>query len=156
MYRDHLIRKLEEVALGMRKIRTRVYAEKGLQAGQVRVLSSLFEHGSMSQADICRLHDIAGPTVKKLVSNLVTAGFVSVAESGSDKRLRIVSLTDAGRKQEPIVEACTREMSIEAASGLSEPEIIMTGMLLAKISENLRNAANPDYSGSDSEESNID
>lgn len=151
MYRDHLIRKLEEVALGMRKIRTRVYAEKGLQAGQVRVLSSLFEHGSISQADIGRLHDISGPTVKKLVSNLVSTGFVKVSESNTDRRLRIVSLTPAGQKQEPIVEACSREMAIEAAAGLSEPEIIMTGMLLAKIGENLRNAASPDAGNSDSE-----
>jgi len=147
MYRDHLINKLEEVALAMRKLRTRVYAGKGLQAGQVRVLSSLFEHGSMSQADIGRLHDISGPTVKKLVSNLVKTGFVEVAESGSDRRLRIVSLTGLGKEQKSVVESATREMAIEAAKGLSEPEIIMTGMLLAKIGENLRDAANPDTDG---------
>ncbi len=156
MYRDHLIRKLEEVALGMHKIRTRIYAQNGLQAGQVRVLSSLFEHGSMSQADICRLHDISGPTVKKLVSNLESAGFVTVAESGSDKRLRIVSLTQAGKSQEPTVEACTREIAEAAAAGLSEPEIIMTGLLLAKVAENLRDSADPDFERARPEDLNND
>ena len=96
MYRKDLIRKLEEVALGMRKARTRVFEKHGLGAGQARVLGALYEYGPLSQADIGRLLDISGPTVKRQVENLRQAGMVTMTESGSDKRLSIVSVTRLG------------------------------------------------------------
>ncbi len=136
-----MIQKLEEVALGMKKARTRVYADHGLRSGQARVLSALFEYGDLSQADIGRVIDIAGPTVKKLVENLESSGLVKLTASNKDKRLIIVSLTGKGRKQEPVVKKCFSELADTTTRGMSEPEIIMTGMLLARIDENLKAAA---------------
>ena len=141
MFKDELIQKLEEVALGMTKARTRVYEERGLRSGQARVLSALFEYGDLSQADIGRVIDIAGPTVKKLVENLEASGFIKLSASKKDKRLIIVSLTKEGRKREPIVKECFSELADIATGGMSEPEIIMTGMLLARIDENLKSAS---------------
>ncbi len=138
MFREDLIRKLEEVSLGMRKARTRVFERNGLRAGQARVLAALFEYGELSQTDIGKLLDISGPTVNKQVQNLVAAGLVELAESGSDKRLNIVSLTGAGRKNEAVIRSCNEELGGVVCEGLTEPEIIMTGMLLATISENLK------------------
>ena len=138
MFREDLIRKLEEVSLGIRKARTRVFEEHGLGSGQARVLAALFEFGPLSQADIGRLLDITGPTVKRQVENLIDAGIVKVAESGNDKRLNIVSLTDKGKKQEDTLKTCNTELVKIVAAGMSEPEIIMTGLLLARISENLK------------------
>ena len=138
MFRDDLIRKLEEVSLGIRKARTRVFEENGLGSGQARVLGALFEYGPLSQADIGRLLDVTGPTVKRQVENLHEAGFVRLAESGSDRRLNIVSLTNKGKRQEDTIKQCNEELVKIVASGMSEPEIIMTGLLLARISENLK------------------
>lgn len=138
MFREDLIRNLEEVSLGMRKARTRVFERNGLRAGQARVLAALFEYGELSQTDIGKLLDISGPTVNKQVQNLVTAGLVELTESGSDKRLNIVSLTAAGRKNESVIRSCNDELGRIVSEGLTEPEIIMTGMLLATISENLK------------------
>jgi DNA-binding MarR family transcriptional regulator len=144
MFKDELISKLEEVALGMRKARTRVFDGKGFGAGQARVLSALFEYGKLSQADIGRIVDIAGPTVKKLVENLLEKGFIKVRASGKDRRINIVALTPKGKKLEPIVNECIEELSGIVTDGFSEPEIIMTGMLLARINENLKLADDAD------------
>ena len=138
MYKSELVLKLEEVALGMRKARTRVFERNGLRSGQVRVLSVLTEYGNLSQADIGRLLDVSGPTVKKLVGNLAESGLVVLSHSDKDKRINIVSLTKEGRDQEPVVKRCNSEIGGIAAKGFSEPEIIMTGMLLARISANLK------------------
>ena len=138
MFRDDLVRKLEEVALGMRKARTRVFERNGLHSGQVRVLSALFEYGDLSQADIGRLLDISGPTAKKLVDNLQEAGLVKFLVSGNDKRINIVSLTIPGRDQAPVVRDCNEQIGDIASKGMSEPEIIMTGLLLARLSENFK------------------
>lgn len=139
MYREDLIRKLEEVSLGMRKARTRVFERNGLRSGQAKVLAALFEYGELSQTDIGKLLDVSGPTVNKQVQNLIAAGLVELAESGADKRLNIVTVTKTGRKNEAIIKQCNLELGKVVSEGLSEPEIIMTGMLLATISENLKN-----------------
>ncbi|MDH3492596.1 MAG: MarR family winged helix-turn-helix transcriptional regulator [Acidobacteriota bacterium] len=141
MYRDDLVSKLEEVALGMRKARTRIFEANGLHSGQARVISALLEYGDLSQADIGRLLDVSGPTTKKLVDNLCDSKLVRLSASGSDKRLNIVSLTKAGRTKAPIVKECNREIGLIASKGMSEPEIIMTGLLLARLSENFKDDA---------------
>ena len=138
MFREELVSRLEEVALAMRKARTRVFERSGLHSGQVRVLSALIEYGELSQADIGRLLDISGPTVKKLIENLLEEELVSLSASGSDRRINIVSLTRKGRAHEPVIKKCNREIGGAASAGMSEPEIIMTGLLLARISENLK------------------
>ncbi|NNE65973.1 MAG: MarR family transcriptional regulator [Pyrinomonadaceae bacterium] len=138
MFREELVSKLEEVALAMRKARTRVFKASGLHSGQVRVLSVLIEYGDLSQADIGRLLDISGPTVKKLIENLVDDGLVSLSLSKKDKRINVVSLTGPGRKKEPIIKKCNAEIGAAASAGMSEPEIIMTGLLLGRLSENLK------------------
>jgi len=140
MFREELISKLEEVALGMRKARTRVFSKSGLGSGQARVLSTLFEYGELSQADIGRIVDIAGPTVKKLVSNLSAKGLIKISESGKDRRMNVVALTKAGKAQKELIDAAIKEIESIVIAGLSEPEIIMTGMLLSRIDENLKNS----------------
>ena len=122
----------------MRKARTRVFERNGLRSGQVRVLSALLEYGDLSQADIGRLLDISGPTTKKLVDNLNKRELVGISLSGTDRRVNIVSLTKEGRSLAPLVKECNRQIGDIASKGMSEPEIIMTGMLLARISENFK------------------
>ena len=138
MYRDTLIARLEEVSLGIQKARTRIYSEKGLHAGQARVISALLEYGDLSQADLARLIDIAAPTVKRLVEGLKKSGFVELETSGQDRRIQFVRLTKSGKAQSRVLEKCTEELAEVVCSQFSEAEIIMTGLLMTRISENLK------------------
>ena len=65
-------------------------------------------------------------------------GDISLTESGADRRLNMVALTKGGRKKEKLIKRCNAEIGSIVNKGLSEPEIIMTGLLLTRISENLR------------------
>lgn len=138
MFRKDLIARLEEVALGIQKARTRIYADKGLHAGQARVISALLEYGDLSQADLARLIDIAAPTVKRLIEGLQKNSLVKLQTSGKDRRIQVVSLTRKGRAQSKVLKECTNELAQLVCQEFSEPEIIMTGLLMTRISENLK------------------
>ncbi|MEZ5306990.1 MAG: MarR family winged helix-turn-helix transcriptional regulator [Pyrinomonadaceae bacterium] len=138
MFKDELLLKLDEVALGVRKARAQVFAERGIAPGQARVVATLIEYGDLSQADLGRVIDIAPPTVKKLVENLIGSGLVATRPSEDDRRIVIVSLTEAGRKLEKTLGQCSRKLCEIVVRGMSEPEIIMTALLLARINENLK------------------
>jgi MarR family transcriptional regulator, organic hydroperoxide resistance regulator len=107
--------------------------EIGLHAGQVFILSSLWESDGQSQAEIVRNLQVTPPTVYNMVIRLQESGFVELRKCENDARLIRVFLTEKGFSIKPAVEEQWLKLENFLFSEMSEPEKMMFSMLLQKI-----------------------
>ncbi len=95
-------RVLTEVITRLRRtLRTSIRADypwETLPMAQIELLMALQEQPSRVGELATRLR-LAGNTVSTLVQQLVEAGFVNRGPDAADRRVAVVSLTDAGRRQ---------------------------------------------------------
>jgi MarR family transcriptional regulator, organic hydroperoxide resistance regulator len=108
-------------------------AETGLHAGQVFILSSLWETDGQSQAEIVRRLQVTPPTVYHMVIRLQESGFVELRKCESDARLMRVFLTEKGVSVKSAVEEQWRKLEEFLFAEMTETEKIMFSMLLQKI-----------------------
>lgn len=73
-------------------------AGAGLTEAQVATLESVAHQGPLPVGVIARLAGLAQPTVTRMVNGLEQQGVVRRVPSGSDDRVVLVALTDAGRE----------------------------------------------------------
>src|SRR5450631_902781 len=101
----------------------------GLSAGQELLVMRLFDRPGQSQADLTRWLGVEPPTTAKMLARMEKAGFVERARSETDRRVTLVSLTQAGR-------ALHKRVSTVSA-GLAEPEVQELERLLRQVISNL-------------------
>lgn len=70
----------------------------GLSLAQLNVLMHLYYHGPLEVTQFVELLQISPPAASQLVERLVLSNLVLRTESSTDRRIRMVSLTDNGRK----------------------------------------------------------
>lgn len=101
---------------------------------QFSALAKLYELGSVSQNQLGRLIALDSATIKGVVTRLVAAGYVRSERSTDDARLRMILLTEDGRRTIerllPVAEGITQQ----TLAPLSEREVATLTRLLAKIS----------------------
>lgn len=131
--------------LGMR------YNEKRLrQSGhdvtpvQSRILMYLYHQDGqpVSQRDLERETHLKPSTVNGIVSRLEEKGCITRQTSPADGRVRLVRLTDAGRRRAEAFHAIVQGTGRRFASCLSEEEEASLRDLLSRIIENLENEVN--------------
>lgn len=66
-------------------------------AGHLPILVALDATGPAAPGQLVEMMNIAQPGVSRMLRQLETAGLVATEETGSDRRMRTVSLTRAGR-----------------------------------------------------------
>ena len=92
----------------------------------------------MMQAEIARLMDVGKVTIGGLVRRLETAGLVERRSDDSDKRLKLVFITDKGYDVIRTMIDLADELNNDILDGISEEERELAENTLAKVRENLK------------------
>ena len=95
-----------------------------------------------SQRDLERKLRLKPSTVNGIVDRLEAKGYVSRRASPQDGRVRLVSLTEAGRSKVQDFHAIVEETERRFTASLSEQERGQLRKLLSRIIENLENEVN--------------
>ncbi|MDI4643722.1 MarR family winged helix-turn-helix transcriptional regulator [Cohnella hashimotonis] len=107
--------------------------EAGLYPGQELVLMQLWQRDSQSQNSLSRSLRLDHSTIAKSVRRLEDAGLVSCSRSAEDKRVTLVSLTQAGREVESRVNEAWSKMEEITIENLNDEEKAQFVALAKKI-----------------------
>ncbi len=137
---DHSLGRItQQISRALGKRFEQISREKGIhmRPDQWSVLSLLYHKGSQSHNAIGEILFMDKVSVSRTIERMEKKGLVAREVSGNDKRVRIVSLTDAGRsaygKLSPLA-----EMTIsEALKDLHKEETRELFRSLEKVSTNL-------------------
>ena len=95
--------------------------EHGLFHAQWTILYLLEKNGPMSLTEIWKYLDVEAPTVTRTVSRLQVLGWI-VRVEGTDKREKIVALSDYAISQFPKIEASIEAFEEKVTQKLSQQE----------------------------------
>lgn len=94
----------------------------GLSCAKAMFLFCLYDHGQMSQVEICRELDMDKSTVAKMLMRLEKDGFVAKAVNPDDVRSFLVTLTDKAAALVPQAREIHRNWLDEITGGLTDLE----------------------------------
>lgn len=107
--------------------------EAGLYPGQELVLMQLWQRDSQSQNSLSRSLHLDHSTIAKSVRRLEDAGLLTCSRSEEDRRVTLVSLTQAGREIESRVTQVWNKMEEITTENLSDEEKVQFVALAKKI-----------------------
>ncbi len=111
--------------------------EFGISISEAIPLKILHYHGSESLVEIAKRLNFSHPSVLRHIDSLEKLGLVVRTPHQEDRRVKIVKLTDKGRKLTPKIMDKLRLIHDTATSGISEQEFNMLLKMLSKIHRNL-------------------
>jgi DNA-binding MarR family transcriptional regulator len=100
---------LNQVSSAVRLKLERCLREFDLTATQYTVMSRVKGREILSSARLARAHHVSPQTMNELIANLEGRGFLSRKEDPENRRVLLVSLTDAGRD---LLAACDRKVDV--------------------------------------------
>ena len=114
-------------------------ASKGLTMSQLTVLHVLYNtaDNEMTLKELEKHLQVAQSTVVGIINRLQQKGFIESYSSAEDKRVKIVSMTDDGKKSFLESQSYAFESESYILSCLSETEQNTLNSFLEKISKNL-------------------
>lgn len=116
-----------------RNLTANLLREIGLFPGQEHLLMQLWHKDNQSQNCLGKAICLDHSTVAKSVRRLEDSGLVARSQSQKDKRVTIVSLTQAGRDLQSEVLETWGKIEIITTEGLTEQEKFLFVNLLRKI-----------------------
>jgi DNA-binding MarR family transcriptional regulator len=93
------------------------------------------------QADLTRQLMVEPPTTAKMLARLERAGFIARERSASDRRVVLVSLTEAGRALEAPVNSVWHRLEELTTNALSPTEQDQLRALLIRVAGSLATAS---------------
>lgn len=110
--------------------------DRPMHPGQGRALAALTQNGgSMSQSDLLVLLDIRSSSLSELLGKLERNGFIARQKDEQDKRVTIVTLTEAGQALVDTQMASRKERAQSVFAALDEAEQAQLLTLLTKLVE---------------------
>ena len=104
---------------------------------QWSVLYHLWKEDGKSQQELCNRTFRDKPSITRLIDNLEKQKLVKRTASKSDRRINLVSLTDAAKElQEKTIELANETMN-EALVGINKEEIETVKQVLQRVYDNL-------------------
>lgn len=97
--------------------------DPSLQPFGLRILRLLERHGDMSAGQISECLDVDPSSTSRQIRQLVELGLVTVAACETDRRSRILSLTDHGRERLAAIGPSGRDRLHRALSGWEPSEL---------------------------------
>ncbi len=91
-----------ELRVSVGRFQRRLRAERSgadLTTGQFGVLTTLTHHGDLTPGALAQHERVKPPSMTRTVNALAELGMVDKVEHPSDRRLVVVRITDAGRKE---------------------------------------------------------
>ena len=124
-------------ARSMRTVLSRNLLATGLYAGQDGVILALAEEGGLTAGALAARLGVKAPTMTRTIGRLEAQGFVERRPDGTDGRLTVVHLTEAGRASTDRISEAGRLSERQAVEGLSEKDVRQLLKLLRAVDENL-------------------
>ncbi|WP_062051373.1 MarR family winged helix-turn-helix transcriptional regulator [Bacillus sp. JCM 19034] len=112
-------------------------AKVDLTVAQSKVLFLLVEHGPQIQVELQNRLYIKGSTMNGLVETMEKKGFIERRASTSDKRSKVIHLTDKGRKADQVFWEELTSLEKEFLDGFVEEEKALLTVWLKRIKDNL-------------------
>lgn len=102
------------------------------------VLLQLFQHDGLTMCELAHRVDRDPSTVTVLVKKLAAQGYVTTARSADDRRVVVVSLTNAGRALEERFDRISRALACVQDAGIDPAALATTRDVLLHVQENFR------------------
>ncbi|MCD8146554.1 MAG: MarR family transcriptional regulator [Clostridiales bacterium] len=107
------------------------------QSHILRVLDSQ-ENGTCTLKELERFFCVAQPTIAGTVSRLEKKGYVEALADESDRRVKVVRLTELGKRQNRLSREKVQETEWQMTAGMTEEEQRELKRLLQMVYENIR------------------
>ena len=111
--------------------------EKGIHFGQARILTTLLEHGKLTQREIGIGLHIKPATVSNLVKKMEITGLISRKRDSADDRIINVELTSEGKEAAQFTENVIEQIENDIRLECSEEEMDLLSKPLIKIRNRL-------------------
>jgi DNA-binding MarR family transcriptional regulator len=135
-------RQLEFLLAEVVRLQFRVYNRRfratGLNQSQVSALIHLDRVEALSQTDLADRLGIRKAATGTLIEGLEGKGLVERARSRTDRRLQLVSITDAGRNLVGEIDAMAEDLGTRYRQGTTRSERTQLVSILQRLRENLR------------------
>jgi MarR family transcriptional regulator for hemolysin len=140
-------RQLEFLLTEVVRLQLRVYNQRfrdtGLNQSQVTALVHLDRVEELSQTDLASRLGMRKAATGTLIDGLEGKGLVERRRSREDRRLQLVSITDAGRELVDQVDHMAEDLGTEYRRGISRDERVQLVSILRRLRENLRRMDTP-------------
>jgi DNA-binding MarR family transcriptional regulator len=147
MKRSDPNRQLEFLLTEVVRLQLRVYNQRfratGLQQTQVAALIHLDRIEALSQTDLAARLGMKKAATGTLIDGLEGKGLVERRRALDDRRLQLVSITDAGREVVETVDRMAEELGTGYRRGISRAERVQLVSILQRLRENLRRMDRP-------------
>ncbi len=141
-------RQLEFLLAEVVRLQLRVYNGRfrttGLNQSQVAALIHLDRVEELSQTDLAERLGMQKAAMGTLIDGLEGKGLVERTRGREDRRLQLVSITDAGRRVVDEVDRMGEELGIALRADISREERAQLVSILQRLRENLRRMENGD------------
>lgn len=137
----NIIREFKKVQINIEKNMNKLLSTYDLTSSQAPILGYIYkaeeDKKEIQQKDIEEFFYLKNPTVTGILDRLEKKGFIKRKISKTDKRIKIVTLTDKSKKIQNEVAECTNEFMKKAFKDISKEEINVFANMINKISYNL-------------------
>jgi MarR family transcriptional regulator for hemolysin len=120
------LRQIELALVEVYRLFVRVYkgkfAEKGLRFTQSAVLNYLAHHGPMTQTKLAAAMHLGRPAVGDLIDQLEAQNIVERVSDSQDRRIRVIKMTEGGKKQLRVIDALAKELGSEFRKNTTKEE----------------------------------
>ena len=135
-------RQLEFLLAEVARLQVRVYNRRfqatGLNQSQVAALIHLDRIEELSQTDLAGRLGIRKAATGTLIEGLEGKGLVERTRSRIDRRLQLVSITEAGRSIVGEIDEMAKDLGTRYRRGVSRAERAQLVSILQRLRENLR------------------
>lgn len=124
-------------SLAFRRVLNEQLSPLGITYRQGQVLGWLVLEGPLSQSDLAQRLDVEPSTLAGLIDRMEASGWVQRSSCPGDRRKKLVQLLPGAEPVWEQIAACARLVRVQAADGLTEPEVELLRTLLRKVHQNL-------------------
>jgi len=133
---------LEFLLTELVRLQMRVYNSRfrgtGLNQSQVAALVHLERSEQLSQSDLARRLGMKKAAAGTLIEGLEGKGLVERSRGRDDRRVQLVSITDAGRRVVDDVDHMAEQLGLDYRQGISREERAQFVATLQRLRANLR------------------
>lgn len=122
----------------IRKFGDRAFAQYDLTGPQVGYLNFIEERGgSVTQKSLERHFSVSHPTIVGVVSRLQKKGFITIKVDESDRRNRIITLTDQAVEAAAHLKSGWEQMTLDMFQKFSAEDLNVFNRMLDTLEENI-------------------
>ncbi|NLY53119.1 MAG: MarR family transcriptional regulator [Firmicutes bacterium] len=114
------------------------FKEKQLSSAETNVLMFLYTNGDkVIQDEIVSGVDVSKPAISRTINSLERKGYIVRKPSPTDKRAKLICLTDKAWQEEEFIQSVYADFLKIAATGLPVDKVKEFAELLQRVSDNI-------------------